>query len=69
VVALVPTPEGRRRGPVVWPHFLRMVIWIVPDFSLDRYHDRLAALDELIRRDGPFVANPTRFLIEATKPS
>jgi len=35
-------------GAVV--HFLRLVIWIVPDFTLDRYRDRLAALDEQIRR-------------------
>jgi SAM-dependent methyltransferase len=54
-------------GAVVY--FLRLVIWIVPDFSIDRYGDRLVALDEVIRRDGPFVAHATRFLIEATKPS
>jgi hypothetical protein len=54
-------------GAVVY--FLRLVIWIVPDFSVDRYRDRLAALDELIRRDGSFVAHATWFLIEATKPS
>jgi len=54
-------------GAVVY--FLRLVIWIVPDFSVDRYRDRLAALDALIRRDGSFVAHATRFLIEAMKPS
>jgi hypothetical protein len=50
-------------------YFLRLVIWIVPDFSVDRYIERLAALDALIRRDGSFVAYATRFLIEAKKPS
>jgi SAM-dependent methyltransferase len=53
-------------GAVVY--FLRLVIWIVPDFSVEQYRDRLAALDALIRQDGSFVAHATRFLIEAAKP-
>jgi hypothetical protein len=52
-------------GPVVY--FLRKVIWMVPDFSVRRYHDRLLALHERIERDGPFQATTTRFLIEARK--
>jgi hypothetical protein len=53
-------------GAVVY--FLRLVVWIVPDLSIDRYRDRLLALHEQIEDDGPFVAHATRFLIEATKP-
>jgi len=53
-------------GAVVY--FLRLVIWIVPGFTVARYRDRLRALHEQIQRDGPFVAHATRFLIEATKP-
>jgi SAM-dependent methyltransferase len=53
-------------GAVVY--FLRKVIWMVPDFSVERYHDRLLALHEKIARDGPFLAHTTRFLIEARKP-
>jgi SAM-dependent methyltransferase len=53
-------------GAVVY--FLRLVVWIVPGFTVDRYRDRLRDLHEQIERDGPFVAHATRFLIEATKP-
>ena len=53
-------------GAVVY--FLRLVIWIVPGFTVERYRDRLRALHEQIQRDGPFVAHASRFLIEATKP-
>jgi SAM-dependent methyltransferase len=49
-------------------YFLRKVIWFVPDFTVDRYRDRLRDLHERIRRDGPFVAHSRRFLIEARKP-
>jgi SAM-dependent methyltransferase len=58
-------PSHRRRAVV---YFLRVVVWIVPDFTLDRYHDRLLALHKHIERDGPFVARAARFLIEAKKP-
>ncbi len=54
-------------GAVVY--FLRKVIWMVPDFTVERYQDRLRALDALIRTAGPFVAHSTRYLIEARKPT
>ena len=50
-------------GAVVY--FLRLVVWIVPDFSVERYRDRLRALHEQM----PFTATSTRFLIEAVKPT
>jgi hypothetical protein len=53
-------------GAVVY--FLRLVVWIVPGFAVDKFQDRLRELHEQIQRDGPFVAHATRFLIEATKP-
>ncbi|WP_435172080.1 class I SAM-dependent methyltransferase [Actinacidiphila sp. bgisy145] len=53
-------------GAVVY--FLRKVIWMVPDFTVDRYRDRLRDLHRLITTQGPFVAHSTRFLIEARKP-
>ncbi|MBP0458231.1 class I SAM-dependent methyltransferase [Streptomyces montanisoli] len=53
-------------GAVVY--FLRKVIWMVPDFTVERYRDRLAELHAAIERDGPFTATTTRFLIEARKP-
>jgi len=53
-------------GAVVF--FLRLVIWTVPDFSVDKYRDQLTAMHREITTNGPFVAHATRFLIEATKP-
>jgi SAM-dependent methyltransferase len=49
-------------------YFLRLVVWIVPGFTVDRYRDKLQELHELIVRDGPFVAHAARFLIRARKP-
>ncbi|MEV6207730.1 class I SAM-dependent methyltransferase [Kitasatospora sp. NPDC051914] len=53
-------------GAVVW--FLRKVIWMVPDFTVDRYRDRLRDLHALIESDGPFVAHSARSLVDARKP-
>ncbi|HZE16708.1 MAG TPA: SAM-dependent methyltransferase, partial [Mycobacterium sp.] len=53
-------------GAVIY--FLRKVIWTVPDFTVDRYRDRLRELHERIRTNGPFVAYSTRTLVEARKP-
>ncbi|TDE42385.1 SAM-dependent methyltransferase [Nonomuraea mesophila] len=58
--------EFRDIGAVVY--FLRKVIWIVPGFTVERYHDRLRALHDRIENEGPFVAHSARFLIEARKP-
>jgi SAM-dependent methyltransferase len=52
-------------GAVVY--FLRLVVWTVPDFTVERYRSRLRDMHDVITRDGPFVAHATRFLIEATK--
>ncbi|MFD7641415.1 methyltransferase domain-containing protein [Kitasatospora sp. NPDC059795] len=54
-------------GAVAW--FLRKVIWTVPDFSVDRYRERLRELHELIGREGVFVSTMSRTLIEARKPA
>jgi SAM-dependent methyltransferase len=53
-------------GAVVY--FLRKVVWTVPDFSVDRYRDRLAALHEEIEATGRFTCYSQRFLIEASRP-
>ncbi len=53
-------------GAVIY--FLRKVIWTVPDFTVERYRDRLRELHERIEAEGPFVAHPTRILIETRKP-
>jgi SAM-dependent methyltransferase len=49
-------------GAVVY--FLRLVVWIVPDFSVEKYRDRLRAMHDHM----PFAATSTRFLIEAVRP-
>ncbi|MDJ1135893.1 class I SAM-dependent methyltransferase [Streptomyces iconiensis] len=54
-------------GAVVY--FLRKVIWMVPGFTVERYHDRLRELHQLITTEGAFVAHSSRFLIEARKPA
>ncbi|MER7280020.1 methyltransferase domain-containing protein [Dactylosporangium sp. NPDC000244] len=48
--------------------YLRKVIWIVPGFTIARYRRRLAAMHELIGREGSFAATTTRYLIECRKP-
>jgi hypothetical protein len=53
-------------GAVIY--FLRKVIWTVPDFSVERYCERLRGMHEQIEADGPFVAHSTRVLVEARKP-
>lgn len=53
-------------GAIVW--FLRKVIWMVPDFTVERYRDRLLALHEHLAA-GPFVAHSTRYLVECRKPA
>jgi SAM-dependent methyltransferase len=54
-------------GAVVY--FLRLVVWIVPGFTVERFYERLRTLHEQIERDGSFVAFASRFLIEASKPA
>ncbi|MFG2648988.1 class I SAM-dependent methyltransferase [Streptomyces sp. NPDC048436] len=53
-------------GAVV--HFLRKVVWMVPDFSVERYRPRLRELHDQIQSEGPFVAHSTRHLFELRKP-
>lgn len=54
-------------GAVIY--FLRKVVWTVPDFTVDRYRDRLRDMHEQIEANGPFVAHSTRILAEARKPA
>jgi hypothetical protein len=48
-------------------HFLRKVIWTVPDFTMERYERQLRAVHDEIRRRGSFVSHAKRVLIEARK--
>ena len=53
-------------GAVIY--FLRKVIWTVPDFSVEKYRDRLMLLHEQIEHDGSFTSHSQRFIVEAKKP-
>ena len=57
--------EIRDIGAVVY--LLRKCVWCVPGFSVDRYADRLRALDAQLRTEGPFVTHSARYLVEATR--
>jgi hypothetical protein len=54
-------------GAVVY--FLRLVIWTVPGFTVEKFLEQLRAMYDLIERQGKFVTHASRFLIEATKPA
>lgn len=54
-------------GAVVW--ILRKCVWWVPDFSVEKYHDELVALDDRMRSGEPVLACSTRHLIEARRPA
>jgi SAM-dependent methyltransferase len=52
-------------GAVVY--FLRLVVWIVPGFSVSAYRERLQALHEQIEREGGYHTTASRILIEAQR--
>jgi SAM-dependent methyltransferase len=54
-------------GAVVY--FLRLVVWTVPGFDVERARDRLVALHEEIEVRGSFVSHARRQLIEAVRPA
>ena len=52
-------------GAVVW--ILRRCVWWVPDFTVDRYQDKLLRLDAQMRGGKPIVAHSTRHLVRASR--
>jgi hypothetical protein len=52
-------------GAVVY--FLRKVVWTVPDFSTDKYRERLKLMHDHIKSNGSFRSQSQRYLIEARK--
>lgn len=52
-------------GAVVY--YLKVIEWQIPDFSVEKYRERLAAMHRLIQRQGAFYAASHRYLIEARK--
>ena len=61
-----PLTEFYDIGAVVY--FLRLVVWIVPGFTVAAYRQQLEQLHRQIERDGVFRTWASRFLIEAVKP-
>ncbi|GAB1811855.1 methyltransferase domain-containing protein [Mycobacterium sp. MUNTM1] len=53
-------------GAVIY--FLRKLAWVVPDFTVAKYRDRLMELHRQIQANGSFVTYTSRVLIEAHKP-
>ena len=54
-------------GAVIY--FLRKLSWVVPDFTIAKYHDKLLRLHQQIEADGSFVTHSSRVLIEVHKPA
>jgi hypothetical protein len=54
-------------GAVVY--FLRLVVWIVPGFTVERYRAQLHRLHDRITDHGAFETTASRYLIAARKPS
>lgn len=50
-------------------YFLRKVLWTVPDFTIERYEDRLRAMHDYIEAHGSFVSTAQRMLVEARRPA
>jgi SAM-dependent methyltransferase len=48
-------------------HFLRKVIWTVPDFTIEKYRPQLRAVHDKITATGRFVSYASRVLVEAEK--
>lgn len=64
--------EQREEFPIVRyadVHDLKAVPWEVPDFSVDRYFDRLLAMHALMEAEGHLDVGLHRFFIIARKPS
>lgn len=49
-------------------YYLRAGPWLVDDFSVEKYHDRLLAMHRHILDHGQFVTKDQRFFVEAVKP-
>jgi len=54
-------------GAVVY--YLRAIPWLLGDFTVEKYRERLSAMHEHIQKRGGFKVTDQRFLIEAVKPA
>lgn len=54
-------------GALAW--YIRMVPWTVPDFSIEKYKERLKELHDQVETDGPITLPLPGFYLEAVKQS
>ncbi len=54
-------------GAVVY--YLKAIPWQIEGFTVKKYYDKLAAIHNLIEKEGELVTQSHRFLIEALKPA
>lgn len=52
-------------GAVVY--YLKAIPWQVRGFTIEKYYDKLAKIQEILEKQGKFVTKSHRFLIEAQK--
>ncbi|MGA8124691.1 MAG: SAM-dependent methyltransferase, partial [Mycobacterium sp.] len=50
-------------------YFLRRLSWVVPDFTVTKYRDRLRRMHQQIEAERSFVTHSSRVLIDVRKPS
>ncbi len=50
-------------------YYLKAISWQMPDFSVERYFDRLRDLEGRLRSEGSIAVRSHRFLLYATKPA
>ena len=48
--------------------YLRIISWQIPDFSVDKYRDKVYAIHQEIVAHGPLQVQEHRILVEARKP-
>lgn len=68
--------ERREESPIVRyadveavVYYLKAVPWEVPDFTVDRYFDRLLATHALIEAEGHLDVSVHRWFVVARKPA
>jgi SAM-dependent methyltransferase len=61
-----PETVYRDIGAVVF--YLKVISWQVPDFTVEKYYDRLAAIHNTIEEDGAFRSRSHRILLQARRP-
>lgn len=48
--------------------YLKVIPWQMPDFSVEKYRDKLYEIHQIIEHEGGFTVHQHRLLIEAEKP-